>query len=306
MNDKVSILLSIYRPREEFLKKQLLSLNNQTYKNLELLVWNDCPDCEVDEELFRSCITAFPYKIYNEHINLGYTKAFEKLVTLANGEYVCFCDQDDIWEKDKIEECIRALKDENATVAVCDKSLMDENDSIYVDSVRRNSSWASDRWSTGDDISHRAIFFCYATGMSIHARKSDVERFIPFEETAAHDRWLMAVLSAAGRAAYVDKPLVRYRRYGKNVTGVLNGVKSKRDYYVQRCDNTKFIAEFEKHFPNHPLLDGIKKCNEARLSGNPFKLLKYRKYIPDVFKYEFLLALCPGFLFGPLVRIVFK
>ena len=44
MDAKVSILLSVYKPNEVFLKKQLASLNDQTYDNLELIVWNDNPD----------------------------------------------------------------------------------------------------------------------------------------------------------------------------------------------------------------------------------------------------------------------
>ena len=137
-------------------------------------------------------------------------------------------------------------------------------------------------------------------------KKSDVERFIPFVTRAAHDRWLMAALSAEGKAVYVDKPLVKYRRYSNNVTGVLNGIKTKKEYYIKRCDNTAFINEFEKHFPDHPTIQEIKKCNKARMSGNPFRLIKYRKYIPDLFKYEFLLAFCPDFAFGPLMRMIFK
>lgn len=306
MNEKVSILLSIYKPKEEFLKKQLISLNEQTYDNLELVVWNDCPECAVNEQVFSNCITAFPYKVYDEHTNLGYAKAFEKLVTLADGEYICFCDQDDVWEKEKISECISALKKENGTVVVCDKSIIDEDDKISVKSVRANSSWKSETWSTGDDITGRAIFVCHSAGMSIHAKKSDVIKYIPFARNAAHDRWLMAVLSAQGKAVYVDKPLVKYRRYGKNVTGILNGVQNKREYYLKRCDNTDFINQFAKYFPKHPDLEGIKNCNKARMSGNPFKLIKYRKYIPDLFKYEFLLTFCPGVIFNLLVKKLLK
>lgn len=306
MDAKVSILLSIYKPNEVFLKKQLASLNDQTYDNLELIVWNDCPDEAVNEDIFSTCITAFPYKIYNEHINLGYAKAFEKLVTLADGEYICFCDQDDIWEKDKIKKCIDALIKECGTVAVCDKSIIDENDNVTVKSVKAKSCLKYEKWNSGDDITDRAIFTCYSTGMAIHARKSDVMRFVPFPKSAAHDRWLMAVLSKAGKAVYVDEPLVRYRRYGKNVTGVLNGVNTKDEYYKKRCNNTEFIAEFEKHFPDYSKIDEIKKCNRARMQGNPFGLIKYRKYIPDVFKYEFLLTFCPNPIFKRLVKVLFK
>ena len=297
MNEKVSILLSVYKPNEVFLTKQLLSLNNQTYDNLELIVWNDCPQCSIDIKIFNECITNFPFRIVDEHINLGYAKAFEKLVTLADGKYVCFCDQDDIWEEEKVELCVSALKAENGTVAVCDKSIIDENDKICVESVRKQSRWKSLIWSTGDDITSRSIFTCYATGMSIHAKKSEIEKFIPFANGFAHDHWLMAVLSADGKAVYVERPLVQYRRYGKNVTGVLSGVHCKRDYYNSRCNLTGFIGEFEKYFPNFKELPEIKKCNSARMSKNPFRLIRYRRFIPDIFIYEFFLGFCPDFVF---------
>lgn len=305
MNKKVSILLSLYNPNREYLKKQLVSLNNQTYDNLELIVWNDCPQYEVDKPLFAECIKNFPYKIYDQKINLGYSKAFEKLVSLANGYYVCFCDQDDIWENEKITECISALERENGTVAVCDKSIIDENDNFLVKSVKEKSKWDWECWSTGDSISSKAIFMCYATGMSIHARKDDVEKFVPFVDGVAHDRWIMATLSALGKAVYVDKPLVRYRRHGNNVTGVLSGINSKSQYYSSRCDNTTLIREFEKYFPDYTSLQDIKSCNEARMKGNILKLFKFRNYIPNLYKYEILLSLCPDFIFKLLVKIVF-
>ncbi len=306
MNKRVSVLLSVYKPNIEFLKKQLLSLNLQSYPDIELVVWNDCPDCPLDEKLFSQCITAFEYRLYDEGINLGYTKAFEKLVTLAEGEYVCFCDQDDIWERDKISLCISALENQNATVAVCDRSLMDENDNVYCESVKKSSKMACETWNTGDDITAKTLFFCHAPGMSIHARRSDVLEYIPFPEVAAHDRWLMTVLSAKGRAAYIDQPLIRYRRYGKNESGMLKGINKKSDYRLTRCNNTELIACFEKHFPDYDKLDLIKACNKARLSGSFFGILKNRRLIPDLYLYECLLSLCPDFVFKKLIKIAFK
>lgn len=296
-NEKVSILLSIYKPNKDFLKKQLLSLNEQTYENLELIIWNDCPEVDIDEEIFSDCITSFPYKLYNEKINLGYIKAFEKLVTLATGEYVCFCDQDDIWEKDKIKECIIALKKENGTISVCDKSIIDENDNVITKTVRKNSKMRSLNWNTGDEIACEALFFCYATGMSIHAKKSDVEKYIPFIPNVAHDRYITVMLSEQGKAVYVDKPLVKYRRHQKNKTGTLSGINNKEDYYLNRCDNTELIKRFENYFPDNSNLEKIKVLNQARKKGNPFLIFKYRKFIPDLYKYEILLCFCPNFIF---------
>ncbi len=300
MSEKISILLSVYKPNPEFLKKQLFSLNEQSYPDVNLIVWNDCPDTPLDESLFAECITAFEYKLYDQKINLGYAKAFEKLVTLADGEYICFCDQDDIWEKDKIKDCISALKEQNGTVAVCDRSLIDENDNIYCESVKKSSKSACETWNTGDDITAKTLFFCHAPGMSMHAKREDVLAYLPIPKGVAHDRWLMTVLSAKGKAVYVNEPLIRYRRYGQNASGVLKGINTKKDYREKRCNNTVLIESFEKHFPNHEKLAVIKSCNKARMNGNLFGIFKNRKTIPDLYVYECLLALCPNFVFTKL------
>lgn len=41
-NKQVDILLAVYNPNEEYLIKQLISLNNQTYPNLKLYIFDDC------------------------------------------------------------------------------------------------------------------------------------------------------------------------------------------------------------------------------------------------------------------------
>ena len=59
----VSILLAVYKPNEKWLIEQLISLNEQSYENLELIVYDDCPENPVNEELFTSNITNFSFKI---------------------------------------------------------------------------------------------------------------------------------------------------------------------------------------------------------------------------------------------------
>lgn len=300
---KVSILLSIYKPNLDYLKEQLVSLNNQTYSNLELIVWNDCPDAPVDISFFETHITAFSVKLYDEQCNLGYIKAFEKLVKLADGEYISFCDQDDIWEIDKVEKCVLELEATGAVAAVCDRSLIDGAGNFTCYSVKQSSKAASEVWKTGDDITARAAFRCYAAGMSILAMRETVNSFIPFSEHTGHDKWLMLCLSAAGKIAYVEKPLIRYRRYGKNVTGTLNGVECKKDYYDDRCLSSIYLIEdFEKHFPEFKDLEEMKTCGQARMNRQILKIWKYRYMIPENYMFEILLALCPEWLFKKLLK----
>ena len=54
MKPKVVIALSIYKPNLKWLEELLISLNNQTYQNIELLVWNDCPEDNFDYDKYFS------------------------------------------------------------------------------------------------------------------------------------------------------------------------------------------------------------------------------------------------------------
>ena len=74
--EKVSVVMSVYRPDPRYLAEQLVSLNDQDFGNLELVVWNDCPGEPVDRALFERCVTRFPVSFFGGEENLGYVKAF--------------------------------------------------------------------------------------------------------------------------------------------------------------------------------------------------------------------------------------
>ena len=61
-NKQVDILLSVYNPNEEYLIKQLISLNNQTYPNLKLYIFDDCIKKRCNLDLFEKYITNFSYE----------------------------------------------------------------------------------------------------------------------------------------------------------------------------------------------------------------------------------------------------
>ena len=301
--DKVSILLSIYHPNPKYLEKQLLSLNEQDYPDLELLVWNDCPEEEIDHSLFNRCISRFPVLYFDEKTNLGYVKAFEKLCGLATGDYLSFCDQDDIWGKEKIRRCVEEIKAHNAVAAVCDRSLINAQGEQICESVRKTSKGKRFTWKTGDYITSEAAFFSYCTGMTLIARREEVCKFLPLDSELPHDQQLVFYLSAAGIIVNIEEPLVKQRIHGKNNSGTLIGVSRKKDYYHKRCIPVdRMLRKYETLYPDDPELLNIKKCSEARVKGSIINLFRYRHVIPDLYKYEIALSLCPSFIFKQYLR----
>ena len=95
----ISILLSCYKSNFEYLKEQIDSIINQTEEDWELLVYDDgTPNLKEFIDVYKDKRITY----FNEG-HLGYAKAYNYLLKHAKGEYVCFCDHDDIWVKDKLE-----------------------------------------------------------------------------------------------------------------------------------------------------------------------------------------------------------
>lgn len=132
----ISVLMAVYHPPVDWLEEQLRSLNLQIYPMLELLICDDCPQYPVEEEIFKRCITNIPWRLIRNSQNEGSNKVFEKLTILAQGKYIAYCDQDDIWHPDKIDKLYRALKENpKAGLACADMCVIDAQGRKRADSI---------------------------------------------------------------------------------------------------------------------------------------------------------------------------
>lgn len=102
---KVSIIVPVYNS-ERFIKKCIDSVLNQTYKNIELILVDDCsPD--------NSPMLCDEYAKEDQRVrvihqkNSGAGVARKTGLNESNGEYVMFVDSDDWVELDMIEQCLK-------------------------------------------------------------------------------------------------------------------------------------------------------------------------------------------------------
>ena len=76
--EKVDILLTTYNSKIEYLKMQIDSILNQTYKNFKLIISDDCSTKEEVKEVLKEYEQKDNrVQIYFQPQNLGYTKNFE-------------------------------------------------------------------------------------------------------------------------------------------------------------------------------------------------------------------------------------
>lgn len=299
---KVSVLLSVYNPNEEYLIKQLESLDNQTYENVEILIYDDCPNNRCDLDIFENSIKNKKYKILDyQKTNIGYSKAFGKLVESVNHDgYVAFCDQDDIWLENKIEIMINELETSKKKFAYCDRMIIDENDKVI--KKRGVSELINDFNDDNYKLLIGSPFRTLVPGMSIictvEFAKTCSDKFGDF----AFDKWLSCCALAENTAIHVNNTLVKYRRHSNNTSGALNGINNKEDYYIKRIkEHHKVVIELEKKYPNIDLSEQ-KAYSQARLSKKIIRLFKYRWINRNNTKLEILMFIMPNCIFKILLK----
>lgn len=126
MNETIDILMATYNG-EKYLPEQIESILNQSYKNFNLIISDDC-----SQDGTRKILKEYEKKddrvkvIFQEH-NLGYIKNFEFLLKQVKNDFFMLSDQDDFWLPEKVEKSYQILCKENADMAFGDLEVVNQD-----------------------------------------------------------------------------------------------------------------------------------------------------------------------------------
>lgn len=220
----VDVLMATYNG-EKYLIDQLKSLSGQSYDKWRLLISDDgSTDSTISilaEAASHDIRIIDVTSIEKKH---SATKNFLYLLTRSDAEYVMFCDQDDVWNKDKIEISLshllamEAKYGKEVPLAVFgDSCVVDENLSII------NPSFMSTLESDPKTITlPKLLLSNVAQGCTMMMNKALAKMAVSSSYSDSfeyHDYWVAALALAAGHIDYIDEPLLFYRQHGNNVAG---------------------------------------------------------------------------------------
>jgi glycosyltransferase involved in cell wall biosynthesis len=310
----ITVVMAVYRPNEDWLKEQLQSLDRQSYQNLELIICDDCPDEPVEEAFFKRHIGKLPFRLLRNDRNMGSNKTFEKLTTEAGGQYIAYCDQDDIWEDGKIELLVRRLEATNAVLCYSDVSVIDGKGNKIADSItklRRRHVFRE-----GEALAPELLVRNYVMGCAMLVRTDIAKAAVPFENGMVHDHWLALYAALNGRLSFEPTATVLYRQHGSNQTGVLMGVATKDDYlnlrikvFLARTDSLRKRLE-EYDVIQQPLMKTIewalsREAYFRRPSPRNLKRLwKLRDCGIAYTVFEAFIPIMPASLFKKVIRLL--
>lgn len=253
----VSIVLATYNG-EAYLEKQLESLFNQTYANIEIIAVDDGSRDKTVEILLNHAVKHRNMKVFVNDVNLGFIKNFERGCTLSKGELIALCDQDDYWVETKIEKMAAAMGD--YAIIYCDSLICDENliaAGTKISDLVNFRSW--------NNCLQLAVF-CRIYAHAMIFKRSFFNTAFPFLEVIPPDWWLPYLSTFHGGMKYFPEPLVLYRQHAGNVTGVIGG-KGKKNNRVSRAEQTRLDKE------------KIRKRINAFYQTCPHELVKEKKVL---------------------------
>lgn len=103
----VSVVVTTYN-RCRYLTETLASIHNQTYNNIEILLIDDGSTSEIAIEN-KKMASAFSTCVYYYKKNSGQPDSRNYGIKKAKGAYIAFCDDDDYWSLDKLEQQVPIL-----------------------------------------------------------------------------------------------------------------------------------------------------------------------------------------------------
>ena len=123
---QVSIIMPYFK-KKKFIENSIRSILNQTYQNFQIIIVDDELSIESSEVLKRIHKLDNRIKIINNPRNLGAGESRNIGIEIASGEFIAFCDCDDLWKESKLEKQIKFMKKMECDLSFTAYEIVDES-----------------------------------------------------------------------------------------------------------------------------------------------------------------------------------
>jgi glycosyltransferase involved in cell wall biosynthesis len=201
---RASVCMASYNG-SAFIREQIESILADIGMDDELVVVDDAsPDDTPD---IVAGITDPRVRLVRSPENRRYVRTFNAAAEMAQGEYIFFADQDDVWIPGRTEHLIRSLQDR--AVVAGNVALFGGPPDPAPWSLRSRDSSHRVRNLVGTLVGYRPYYGC---AMGFRRDFAQVVLPMPGYLYESHDLWLSIAGNLAGEMNHVESPAVLYRR----------------------------------------------------------------------------------------------
>lgn len=244
-NVGISVAMATYNG-ERYLSEQLDSIARQTLLPDELVVCDDQSSDSTRAVVENFGQTApFPVHFHENSQRLHFADNFLQAAARCQGDYVAFCDQDDVWLPEKLERVAEAF-DRTGAALVAHQAL-----SFTEGSDREESfQFAHHGVLLSDDLFPWHFFFGFACTFRRDLLDVSPAELRPFDvidprRRLAHDRWITFLATMRGVVVALPDELTRYRQHDTNESGWMRSGRSAGAAYS--AARNRFAYNLAKH-----------------------------------------------------------
>ncbi len=235
----ISVIIPTYN-RLELLKQTVASVQAQTFKDYELIIVDDGSSDGTPQWL-----RVTPDITFVSQTNSGIAASRNRGASLSSGQWLCFLDHDDLWDRRKLE-IQAAFAAQNAEVGL-----------LAVRHVKLGSRAKPPRnpsWIKGDlFLKEYSESFIHTSSVMIRKDVFEIVGGFPTEYGFADEFDVWLKIAKSYPVAYYDEPLVFIRLYDSNTSHNRVGVRNetyrilKRHYDPERIPRKIFMRTMSDH-----------------------------------------------------------
>ena len=278
---------------EKYLQQALNSIEKQSYKNWELIFW-DNRSTDNSKNIFKSFKNKkFKYYFSKKHTSLY--KARNLALKKSRGQFISFIDADDLWEKNKLRDQVKLFL-RNKHVSLIYSNLWIQNENLK----KRKLYWKKDLPS---GLIYKKIIKEYCIGIiTVMIKRNILSKKNTFNPkySVIGDFDLFTKLAKKNKYMAVQAPLATYRIHGDNLS-LKNRIKEIDELKHWLRNNKYKLQSFEKKIIQNKI--DLRKFLYLKLKGQfieSFKLFLNKPFLNKKLK-NFILLLIPSILLNKLM-----
>ena len=187
---------------EKFISEAILSVQNQTFINWELIIIDDCSTDKSIEIINIFSNEDERIKLFELPINSGTGVTRNFGVENSNGKFIAFLDSDDIWKPEKLEKQLEFMEAFNVPFTFSFYETMNENGELTGKTIK-----------SPKHLKYYQLFFCNFIGNLTGIYSVDFFGKIPIDSSKKRQDWMLwlSILKQIRTAKLIKESLAYYR-----------------------------------------------------------------------------------------------
>lgn len=218
ITNRVSVVIAVYKGGD-YLTQQIKSIVNGIILPNEIVIVDDCPEApsDIPAKMIEDAGVLLKYSLNKK--NLGPTLSFVEAVNISRGDIVFFCDQDDVWNPNKLASLLPYFEDKECVLAYSDGVITNANleasgNTIFTTRKRADLSKGNSR-NAKEFFSNPDIKGCMMAFRGSFAKEVFSKAPNNFSTYWGHDHWL-AVFAYVAKGIRVHKESLFLHRFHDN------------------------------------------------------------------------------------------